>query len=66
VSINVFSMSLNWTFYFTLSENVEYLRSLFGISLDAVTGYLYIIVSGLLAEFLFSSYVEDVSFSSKY
>lgn len=34
--------------------------------LDSVAGYLYIFVSGLLGEFLFRPYVEDVYLSSMY
>lgn len=36
------------------------------VSLHAVTGYLYIFVSGLLSQFIFRRYVEDANLSSMY
>ncbi|KAG2649449.1 hypothetical protein PVAP13_1NG542900 [Panicum virgatum] len=50
-------MNLQISFAFLMATYFSSVRT------ATVTGYLYIIVSGLLSEFLFRSYVEDVSLS---
>jgi len=51
-------MNLQISFAFLMATYFSSVRT------ATVTGYLYIIVSGLLSEFLFRSYVEDVFLSS--
>ncbi|RLM78743.1 ABC transporter A family member 10-like [Panicum miliaceum] len=50
-------MNLQISFAFLMARYFSSVRT------ATVTGYLYIIVSGLIAEFLFRSYVEDVFLS---
>jgi hypothetical protein len=53
--------NVEYRVYVVLYRTTDYVASL-----HAVTGYLYIFVSGLLSQFMFRPYVEDSNISSMY